>query len=268
MTGSSDLGRTARWAAAVRARETKRGDSLFADPWAETLAGDEGAEWAAEHPEDATIVMAIRTRFFDDFLVRIAPANPQIVLVAAGLDTRAFRLAWPTHTSVFELDRPDVLEHKESVLAGIEPICNRHVVAVDLTADWTGHLFDSGFDASRPSVWLLEGFLFYLTLDDITAILDQVTLLASVGSHIGFDIINRAMLTSPWTRAWVDMQSASGAPWVGTLDDPVGFLAERGWNATVTQAGEPDANYGRWKLPILPLTAPEIPHDWFVTASK
>ena len=79
---------------------------------------------------------------------------------------------------------------------------------------------------------------------------------------------NHAVLTSPWTRPWVEMQAQAGAPWIGTLDDPVAFLAERGWTATLTQAGAPDAHYGRWTLPVLPTTAPDMPHNWYVTAHR
>ena len=95
-----------------------------------------------------------------------------------------------------------------------------------------------------------------------------MTDLAVPGSQIGFDIINGPMLTSPWTRSWVDMQADAGAPWIGTMDDPVRFLADRGWQATLTQAGQPDANHGRWSLPVIPTTMPDMPHNWFVTAQK
>ncbi|NUM44757.1 MAG: hypothetical protein HUU38_08610 [Anaerolineales bacterium] len=64
------------------------------------------------------------------------------------------------------------------------------------------------------------------------------------------------------------MQASAGAPWVGTLDNPIEYLADLGWQATLTQAGQPDAHYGRWTLPILPTQMPGIPHNWFVTAQK
>ncbi|MGZ8437255.1 MAG: hypothetical protein ACXWXR_01785 [Candidatus Limnocylindrales bacterium] len=95
-----------------------------------------------------------------------------------------------------------------------------------------------------------------------------MTALAAPGSRLGFDIVNAAVLTSPWTRSWVAMQADAGAPWVGTMDDPVGFLAGRGWRAALTQAGQPDANHGRWTLPVIPTTAPDMPHSWFVTAER
>ena len=87
-----------------------------------------------------------------------------MVLLAAGLDTRAFRLSWPDRTTVFEADLPDLLEVKERVLAdvGARPQCERIVVAVDLRSDWLSSLTDAGFDASQPTAWLAEVLLVYL----------------------------------------------------------------------------------------------------------
>jgi hypothetical protein len=82
------------------------------------------------------------------------------------------------------------------------------------------------------------------------------------------DVVNSATLTSPYTKPWIDMQAKQGAPWLGAMDDPVAFLAERGWTATLSQPGQPDANHGRWKLPVIPTTMPGMPHNWYVTAQK
>ena len=83
-----------------------------------------------------------------------------------------------------------------------------------------------------------------------------------------FDVMNCEMLTSPYTKAWVEMQAQSGAPFIGTMDDPESFLSSRGWNAALTQAGQPESNHGRWKLPVFPTKAPDFPHNWWVTALK
>jgi methyltransferase (TIGR00027 family) len=266
------LGSTARWTAAVRARESMREDRLFHDPWAATLAGKEGQEWIEHRSEDSVVAMVLRTRFFDDFLQRITGqyAIRQVVLMAAGLDTRAFRLIWPAQTRLFELDQPAVLQYKEQMLrsASAQPTCERQTIAADLTGPWKETFIKTGFDPQQPSSWLLEGFLFYLPNESVTRILDEVTSLAAPGSWIGFDIINSTTLTSPWTRPWVEMQAQAGAPWIGTMDDPEGFLATRGWKATLTQVGENDANFSRWPYPVLPSTMPDMPHDWFVTAHK
>jgi methyltransferase (TIGR00027 family) len=266
------LGSTARWTAGVRAQESAREDRLFDDPWAAALAGKEGAEWIEQRSADSVVPMVIRTRFFDDFLQRITLQNAirQVVLMAAGLDTRAFRLNWPEGTRLFELDQAPVLKYKEQVLrsAGARPACQRQTIDADLTGPWKERLIKAGFDAQHPAGWLLEGFLFYLPNESVMHVLDEVTSLAAPGSWMGFDVINSTMLTSPWTRQWVEMQANSGAPWVGTLDDPEGFLAARGWKASLTQAGAEDANYGRWPYPVIPTTMPDMPHNWFVIAQK
>jgi hypothetical protein len=93
-------------------------------------------------------------------------------------------------------------------------------------------------------------------------------LIAAPGSLIGFDIINNLTLTSPLTRSWVEMQAQSGAPWIGYLDDPQGFLTAHGWQAGLVPIGAPQANYGRWTLPVIPANAPGLPHFWYVTAEK
>jgi len=266
------LASTARWTASARALETTRPDALLHDPWAATLAGEDGQAWLAQRTPDAVLPMILRHRYFDDFLQRITRENAvrQVVLIAAGLDTRAYRLAWPEDTRLFELDQPQGLAYKAQVLetAGAQPACDRRAVPADLTASWTEALVQAGFDPQRPAAWLLEGFLFYLPNRHITSILDAVTSLASAGSWLGFDIINGVMLTHPLTKGWVDMQAAAGAPWIGTLDDPVGFLQARGWQASLSQAGQPDTNHGRWTLPVLPTLMPNVPHNWFVTAER
>jgi methyltransferase (TIGR00027 family) len=147
-------------------------------------------------------------------------------------------------------------------------MCARRTIGVDLTGPWPEPLIAAGLDPHRPTVWLLECFLFYLANDRVTHILDAVTSLAAPGSWLGFDIINRVTLTSPLTRQWIEMQAKAAAPWIGSLDDPAGFLAARGWQATATPIGAPEANYGRWPYPVIPNTMPKLPHHWFVTALK
>jgi len=258
--------------AAVRARESARDDRLFDDPWAAALAGPEGEAWAAAVPAEAFIPIALRTRYFDDFLQRITMdyGIKQIVLAGAGLDTRAFRLSWPEGTQLFELDQASVFDYKEPLLgsAGAQPACNRQIIAADLTTPWKQSLLASGFEIQVPTGWLLEGFLFYLPTGSVTHVLDEVTSLAAPGSWLGFDIVNSAMLTSAMTRPWIEMQAKAGAPWIGTMDDPVGFLAKRNWKASLTQAGQKDAEYGRWPYPVNPTTMPDAPHNWFVTAKR
>jgi methyltransferase (TIGR00027 family) len=269
---NASLAATAYWTAAVRARESVRDDRLFDDPWAAALAGETGQAWIAQRSEDSTAPIVLRTRYFDDFLRRITEerAIRQVVLMAAGLDTRAFRLEWPADTHLFELDQPQVLAYKAQTLAAAEaqPACLRQVVDVDLTGSWEETLLLSGYRPEQTSVWLFEGFLFYLPGELGQSLLAAAAHLAAPGSWLGFDIINSLTLTSPYTKAWIEMQAAAGAPWIGTLDDPVGFLAEHGCKAALTQAGQPEANHGRWRLPVIPTEMANMPHNWFVTAEK
>jgi methyltransferase (TIGR00027 family) len=271
-TPKNPLGSTARWTAAARALESVREDRLFDDPWAGLLAGTEGSAWAANRPPDSLAPMVLRIRFFDDFLQRVTQEDAirQVVLMAAGLDTRAYRLAWPAGMDIFELDQPPVLQEKEQALrsAGAHAFCARRTIEVNLTGPWKEALIKAGFEPGLPSVWLLEGFLFYIPTESIPHLLDEINSLAISGSWLGFDIINSTTLTSPYTRQWIEMQATSGAPWIGSMDDPIGFLAKRGWKTAVTQAGAPDANHGRWHLPIIPVTMPNMPHNWFITAQK
>jgi methyltransferase (TIGR00027 family) len=268
---AADLGTTAFWTAAVRAREQAREDRLFDDPWAAELAGEVGRRWIDQRSPDSVVAIALRTRYFDDYLQRVASDGVrQFVLMAAGLDTRAFRLSWPRGLRWFELDQAPVLAHKQRILGSesAKTNCDRRAVAADLTSAWEPALVEAGFDPRRPSCWLLEGFLFYLPSQTVTELLERALGLAAPGSRIGLDIINGLTLTSPITRSWVDMQAAAGAPWIGSMDDPAGFLAAHDWQAVLTSPGESEADHGRWSLPVVPTTMPGIPHLWFVTGWK
>ncbi len=171
---------------------------------------------------------------------------------------------------LYEPDQAPVARRKEAVLAaaGAQPACERRTVAADLTKPWEAHLVAAGFQSQEPACYLAEGFLFYLPTEQVVRILETIAQRAAPESRLGFDIINRAMLASPITKAWVDMQAQAGAPWIGVLEDPVAFLAERGWDASLSQTGEPDAHHGRWTLPVISVTQPDMPHNWYVTAQK
>jgi methyltransferase (TIGR00027 family) len=266
------LALTASWTAAVRALESAREDRLFDDPWASALAGADGAAWLEERSPEGTLPIALRTRFFDDHLLRIVQEDGvrQLVILAAGLDTRAYRLEWPTGMRVFELDQGAVLERKQTILdqAGARPTCERHAIAADLAGGWEAALTAAGISQNEPTIWLLEGFLFYLLPEDLTALLERVMRASSQGSYLAFDVINGATLTSPLTRPWVEMQAQAGAPWTGTLDDPKSLLKRRGWKAELTQIGSPGAAYGRWPYPSASEDDPEAPHLWLVTARR
>jgi len=269
-----DVAATARWTAGARALETGRPDALFEDPWAAALAGDEGLRWAEARPAEGLAPMVVRARFFDDFLRRATCTEgaKQVVLLGAGLDTRAFRLEWPPGTVVFEVDRDEVLKYKAQVLSrsGARSSCTRRVcLAGDLAGpDWPGQLLEAGLDASNMSAWLAEGLLFYFRTEDIATVLGHVSRLAVAGSRLAFDIPNRSVLSHPITLPWIQMQADAGAPWLGTIDDPVEYLSLFGWQASATQCGAADAAYGRWPYPVIPATALELPHHWLVMSTR
>jgi methyltransferase (TIGR00027 family) len=269
------LALTARWTASARAHESKRGDRLFNDPYAEILAGKEGREWfdRMSKAQDGGNFLAIRTRFFDDFLLRatIEQQARQVILVAAGMDTRGFRLSWRSQTKLFELDQPKILEEKDQILysIGAKPSCWRKTVGVDLMENsWTGILQNAGFDARQVSVWLMEGLLNYLPESAVMRLLDLVTAQAVPGSWLGLDVINRETLSSHWTRSMIKSLENAGVPYQFAIDEPEKLLAKRGWSATVFQPGDEGANFNRWPYPVMPRSVAGFPRGLFVTAKR
>ncbi len=269
---------TSRWMAAARARESERADRLFDDPLAAALAGPEGFAWL-ERMETAALSSGpglypvIRTRFFDDFLLDACKASGirQVVLAAAGLDTRAFRLDWPADTQLYELDLPEVLDDKDAVIeeAGARASCERRTVRVDLKeADWPEALLSAGYSPESQSAWLIEGLLFYLVSNDVHGLLEKVNALTATGSRLGLDVMNRGLFFSPvaWPmRAALARRGATGR--FGT-NDPETLMANHGWKADVTQPGEEGANFGRWPRPRLPREIPGVPRSFLVTARR
>ncbi|HEX3650915.1 MAG TPA: SAM-dependent methyltransferase, partial [Pseudonocardiaceae bacterium] len=190
------VGRTALGVAAVRAHESGRQDRLFDDPFAASfVAAVPGAFDRLERTDEQRSVGAafavhavIRTRCYDDYL--LASGARQVVLLAAGLDARAFRLPWPDRVRVFEVDLPEVLAFKQTVLdaRAAAPTCLRTTVATDLSSpDWADHLAAGGFDAGQPTAWLVEGVLIYLTHEAADALLTTVDRLSAPGSTVAFE---------------------------------------------------------------------------------
>jgi methyltransferase (TIGR00027 family) len=267
------LALSAWWTAAARAQETRRSDRLFEDPWATILAGQQNVDdfdRVIKHTGSITADLhAITTRFFDDFLLRITGVCGirQVVLVASGLDARAFRLMWPPQTRLFELDQPHVIAYKNGrfSLINAAPRCVRHAVGVDLNEPWRGPLCRTGFDPGQRSVWLLEGFIYFLTEPAVRNLLETITGLAAPGSYLGVDLVNGDMLTSPSTRHWNESMSAVGAPWLFTSDEPEAFLAEFGWSAIVVQPGENGADFARFPYSVAPRSTFGVPRSFLVT---
>ena len=269
---------TARWMAAARARESERADRLFDDPLAAALAGPEGFAWlermeAAARSDSPGLYPVIRTRFFDDFLLDSCKrlGVRQVVLPAAGLDTRAFRLDWPSGTRLYEMDLPEVLDAKETVIdeARARPGCERLAVGVDLKEEtWPEALLDGGYRPESPSVWLVEGLLFYLTRSAVNGLLEKVGALTAADSLLGLDVMNRGLFFSP--VAW-PMQAAlvrRGTPGRFGTNAPETLLDRHGWTANVTQPGEEGANFGRWPRSPVPREVPGLPQSFLVKARR
>ncbi|MBY0441293.1 MAG: SAM-dependent methyltransferase, partial [Mycobacteriaceae bacterium] len=201
---TTSVGSTALLVAAARALEAQKPDPLASDPYAEVFCNAVGGSWAevvaGEYPDHllksndfgAPFIsfQGARTRYFDNYFRRAAEADVrQIVILAAGLDSRAYRLSWPVGTTIFELDRPQVLDFKREVLTrqGAQPQAERREIAVDLRQDWPQALRGNGFDADKPSAWIVEGLLVYLPAVAQQQLFTGINQLAGPGSHVAIE---------------------------------------------------------------------------------
>lgn len=235
---------TSRITAAIRAVESARPDRLFDDPFAATLAGELGRALAARI--DSGDVIPVRTRFGDDRVRAAVDAGiTQVVLPAAGMDTRAWRLGLPAGATVFELDRPALLGLKADLIGHAAPVPRRVPVPVDLTADWPADLCAAGFDPARPACWVVEGLLQYLPEPAVHGLLDAVTGLSAPGSRLILDVVGAGLLASARARPMLDAMVAAGSPWVFGTDDPGALLTARGWACDVRLLGDVAVAMGR-----------------------
>ncbi|HEY3260195.1 MAG TPA: SAM-dependent methyltransferase [Pseudonocardiaceae bacterium] len=264
------VAKTALGMAMLRAEESRRPERLFDDPYAAAFlaaASDRGdavafasafASGIERHAATSStnrganlgaqfaVHGVLRTRFYDDYLLA-APCR-QVVLLAAGLDTRAYRLAWPDGVRLFELDLPAVLAFKERVLAdaGARPRCERVALAVDLRSDWAAALRGAGFEPDEPAAWLVEGLLIYLTADEARRLLSTVGVLAAPGSRLACehgDLASSQLLAL--ARATPAMAEYT-ALWRGGLGAAVpALLGEHGWRVRRHDLAEVAARYGR-----------------------
>ncbi|BAX90286.1 putative S-adenosyl-L-methionine-dependent methyltransferase [Mycobacterium shigaense] len=193
---ASSVGATATAVATQRAMASQGPEPLLDDPWADPLVRAVGSQTFitlldGERGDNADPVLSrqpvreqitVRTRFFDDFFLRAAESGiRQAVIVASGLDTRAYRLPWPAGAVVYEIDQPEVIEFKTRTLAGLgaEPSATRRTVAIDLRDDWPAALSAAGFDPAQPTAWSAEGLLVYLPPDAQDRLLDNITALSA-----------------------------------------------------------------------------------------
>jgi len=208
---TTSVGSTAVFVAAARAGETDRDSPLIRDPYARVLVSGAGtgvweqmldedfiAKIAAADAQVAAVVenmgnyQAVRTHFFDAYFAQASDAGiRQIVILASGLDSRAYRLGWPAGTTVYEIDQPKVLEYKSTTLSdhGTRPSALLHHVPIDLRLDWPQALRGAGFDANRPTAWLAEGLLMYLPGDAQDRLFEQITELSAPASRVAAETV-------------------------------------------------------------------------------
>ncbi|MFF7331778.1 SAM-dependent methyltransferase [Streptomyces sp. NPDC008150] len=265
------VGLTALLVAAARAIETHRHDSLAQDVHAEHFVRAAGAcaDWPLRiqevpHGDDNPLwgrfarYFGLRTRVLDDFVCRSVGAGVrQVVLLGAGLDTRALRLDLPSDCVVFEVDRAGVLAFKQRVLADLPatPSARRVPVAVDLRADWVGALTSAGFDPAVPSVWLAEGLLFYLPGPAETFLVDTVDRLTVPGSALAFEAkLEKDLLAYRDSAIYTATREQIGIDLLDLFDrgprpDSAGDLAAKGWSTSTHTPFDFTRLLGRGPLP-------------------
>ena len=263
------VGATATGVAVGRALASQRPDALIDDPYAANLVRAVGVPFftrlvdgelsLAEVDADAafgmgrmTDMMAVRTRFLDDFFLSAAREGcRQAVILAAGLDARAYRLPWPPETTVFEIDQPQVIDFKTHAMRdlGATPTARRHAVAADLRQDWPAALRRAGFDPTRPTAWSAEGLLAFLPPDAQDRLLDEITALSARGSHLAAENMGgadaaRQMMQDRMQQA-VDRWREHGFDvdmtdlwYFGERTDISEYLSARGWTTQVIPMAE------------------------------
>ncbi|AOS91822.1 class I SAM-dependent methyltransferase [Mycobacterium intracellulare] len=279
---ATSVGATATMVAAARAIATNADKPLIEDRFAEPLVRAVGVDfftrwvsgdlvaadvddhesgWKLEHMPAA---MAARTRFFDSFFQAATQAGiRQAVILASGLDARAYRLPWPADMTVFEIDQPQVIEFKAATLAelGAAPQAELRTVPVDLRKDWPKALADAGFDKSRPTAWIAEGLFGYLPPEAQDRLLDNITALSADGSRLACEAIpdmsevdtekaqemmRRA--TAKWREHGFDLEFGD-LGYQGERSDVAAYLDNLGWRSVGVQMSQLLADFGLDSIP-------------------
>lgn len=266
-TSSDAISYTAKIVAAKRAIEQTQPAPLFNDPYAALLAGDEVENLLSKWQDVAyrqgrpladvivkrTRYIAVRTRFFDDFLqAAFDKTNKtgiiQVVILGSGLDTRAFRFEWPTVTQVYEVDHWEVLNYKRDVLQGHTPSCQHYLIPgdlADLQAEWANSLVKQGFQADAPTIWLVEGVIMYLPELSAHALLKTLSMLSAPGSVLGIDGVTVGSIAAAQRARQAD-RGRVVRHWEFGCDDPKALLAEYGWSTEISQPQDVGKAYGRY----------------------
>jgi methyltransferase (TIGR00027 family) len=267
---ASSVGATATMVAAARALATNADEPVIDDPFAAPLVRAVGVEFftklvdgsfdlaAIDDEGRAGLTrfangMAARTRFFDDFFLDASRAGiRQAVILAAGLDSRAYRLPWPAGSVVFEIDQPQVVEFKTKALAdlGAMPTTDRRTVAVDLRYDWPTALAEAGFDPAKPTAWIAEGLFGYLPPEAQDRLLDQITELSAPGSRLGAEGVPATKeedreaiaarmqdFSDRWRAHGFDLDF-SELVFLGDRADVTTYLQGHGWTTTSLSTNE------------------------------
>ncbi len=256
---ASSVGATATMVAAGRAMVTKAPDGLIKDPFAEPLVRAVGVDFFIKmldgeletealedfKPERVQAMiggMGVRTRYFDEYFSAATESGiRQVVILASGLDARAYRLPWLDGTVVYEIDQPQVIEFKTTALAdiGAEPTATRRTVAIDLRGDWPSALRQAGLDPSQPTAWLAEGLLIYLPPEAQDRLFDNITALSAPGSTVAtefvpgivdFDAEKVREMSGRFRNHGLDIDMAS-LVYSGSRTHVVDYLRDKGWQA-------------------------------------
>ncbi|ORA11616.1 class I SAM-dependent methyltransferase [Mycobacterium asiaticum] len=265
---ASSVGATATAVATSRAIASEGPEALLNDPWAAPLVRAVGIDTFVKlldgeigDTDDPLLTrramkeqITVRTRFFDDFFVEAAEAGVrQVVILASGLDTRAYRLPWRAGTVVYEIDQPDVIEFKTRTLAdlGAEPAAKRRTVAIDLRDDWPSALKAAGFDAQQATAWIAEGLLVYLPPEAQDRLFDDISALSAPGSRIATEHMDMRNIPSDWAEKLTERSRRIGSNinlaelfYTGERNSAAEYLTGLGWRVTVRNTEQAYAAHG------------------------
>lgn len=233
------ISKVALWTAAAHATEAGLPAPYVHDPWANDFlyaAGFDGGP-----PGDGPLQRllpdwaVVRSRFFDEYLHSATRSGClQVVLLGAGLDTRAFRLDWPTGVHVFEVEAPAVLAFKERVLDESPPSCGRRTaVAADPAGPWGAELLAAGFDPRRRTAWLAETLLYHLPPRTVEAGVATMTKLSAPGSTFGAECVNAGSASPSYVAPFLEALASAGVHWNWQLAEPERWWLQHGWDARV-----------------------------------